>query len=335
MRDVPKTSAPEQGTLPFLDLDDELAALRDEVVRLRVENARLLRLLELTPREARPPGPVQTGVFDAAPGPVHVGSPAAAKVAFFATLFTARPDVYALRWENARSGRSGWTPAVQGGWRKGVPAAEREYLPLTEEVITAHLSGDLELGLYPMLDGDRCRWLAADFDGATALLDALAYLKAVRAADASAALEVSRSGLGAHVWLLFTAPVPAATARQVGSGLLRGDRGARTDGPGQLRPALSLPGRPGGRWAGQSHRRAAAGPRPPPRGHGVSGPGHAGAARGPVGLPVHPRPAHPERGHPARAATRPGQRRRRGRPAPLPHLHQDRRPPVRRRPRRI
>jgi len=135
---------------------------------------------------------VQTGVFDAAPGPVHAGSAAAAKVAFFAALFAARPDVYALRWENARSGRSGWTPAVRGGWRKGVPAAEREYLPLTEEVITAHLSGDLELGLYPMLDGDRCRWLAADFDGATALLDALAYLKAVRAAG-----ELACTGPGA------------------------------------------------------------------------------------------------------------------------------------------
>src|SRR4051794_486881 len=199
MRGVPKTSAPEQGTLPFLDLDDELAALRDEVVRLRAENARLLRLLELTPRDARPPGPVQTGVFDAAPGPVHAGSTATAKVAFFAALFGARPDVYALRWENARSGRSGWTPAVRGGWRKGVPAAEREHLPLTEAVITAHLSGELELGLYPILDDDRCCWLAADFDGATAMLDALAYLKAARAAGASAALEVSRSGLGAHV----------------------------------------------------------------------------------------------------------------------------------------
>jgi hypothetical protein len=221
MGGVPKTSGPEQGTLPFADLDDERSALRDEVARLRAENARLLRLLELTPREARPPGPVQTGVFDAAPGPVQADSPAAAKVAFFAALFGARRDVYALRWENAQSGRSGWTPAVRGGWRKGVPAAEREYLPLAEGVITAHLSGELELGLYPLLDGDRCCWLAADFDGATALLDALAYLKAARAAGASAALEVSRSGLGAHVWLFFTAPVSAATARQVGGGLLR------------------------------------------------------------------------------------------------------------------
>ena len=117
--------------LPLGGLDDELAGLREEVARLRGENARLLRLLELSPREARPPGPVQTGIFDARPGPVHAGSPAAAKVAFFATLFGARRDVYALRWENARTGRSGWTPAVRGGWRKGVPPAQREYLPLT------------------------------------------------------------------------------------------------------------------------------------------------------------------------------------------------------------
>jgi hypothetical protein len=211
----------DQGTLPFIGLGDELSALHDEVIRLRAENGRLLRLLELTPQQAPRPGPVQTGVFDGEAGPVHAGSPAAAKVAFFAGLLAARPDVYAVRWENARSGRAGWVPAVRGGWPKGVPAAEREFLPLTEEVITAHLSGELELGLYPLLSGDRCHWLAADFDGSTAVLDALANLEAARAVGASAALEVSRSGLGAHVWLFFTAPVPAATARQLGTGLLR------------------------------------------------------------------------------------------------------------------
>jgi hypothetical protein len=118
--------------------------------------------------------------------------------------------------------------AEQAGCRRCAAAGARasrprsgEYLPLTEDVIHAHLSGELELGLYPLLESDRCWWLAADFDGPAALLDALAYLKAARAAGAPAALEVSRSGLGAHVWLFFTAPVPAATARQVGSGLLR------------------------------------------------------------------------------------------------------------------
>ena len=175
----------------------------------------------MTPEQARPPGPAQTGLFDAAPGVVDAGSPPVMKVAFFGALFAARTDAYAVRWDNVRAGKSGWMPAVRGGWRKGIPAAQREYLPLTEEVVTAHLSGDLDLGLYPMLDGDRCWWLAADFDGPSAMLDALAYLKAARGAGAPAALEVSRSGTGAHAWMFFAATVPAAEARQVGTGLLR------------------------------------------------------------------------------------------------------------------
>ena len=85
----------------------------------------------------------------------------------------------------------------------------------------AHLTGDIRIGLYPMLPGDKTCWLAADFDGSAAMLDALAYLKAARALGAPAALEVSRSGVGAHVWIFFTDPVPAAAARQVGSGLVR------------------------------------------------------------------------------------------------------------------
>jgi hypothetical protein len=199
----------------------ELSGLRVELARLRAENARLLRLLELTPAQASPPGPAQTGFFEAPPGPVHAGSPPAVKVAFFGALFAARTDVYAVRWENARAGKAGWLPAVRGGWRKGVPQGDREYLPLTPEVVTAHLSGELHLGLYPLLDGDRCWWLAADFDGPAAMLDALAYLKAARSLEVPAGLEVSRSGVGAHVWVFFAAPVPATTARRLGTGMLR------------------------------------------------------------------------------------------------------------------
>ena len=92
---------------------------------------------------------------------------------------------------------------------------------MTEEVLTAHLSGEIHIGLYPLLDADECCWLAADFDGPAAMLDALSYLKAARAVGAPAALEVSRSGTGAHAWLFFTGPVPAAAARRIGTGLLR------------------------------------------------------------------------------------------------------------------
>ena len=209
------------GSRGAVSLDQELAALRSEVARLRVERDRLQRLLDLTPEQAKAPGPAQTAMFDAAPGTVDVRSPAEVKVAFYAALFAARTDAYAVRWENARSGKSGWMPAVRGGWRRGVHASQREYLPLTGEVLTGHLSGELEVGLYPLMEDDRCWWVAADFDGPLAMLDALAYLKAARAAGAPAALEVSRSGTGAHAWLFFTSPVPAALARQIGAGLLR------------------------------------------------------------------------------------------------------------------
>ena len=211
----------ESTAISSTNLGQELTGLHREVTWLRNENARLLRLLDLTPAQARPPGPTQTAIFEAAPGAVHLGSPPPAKVAFYAALFGARADVFAVRWDNARTGRSGWMPAVRGGWRKGIPPAQQQYLPLTAEVLTAHLSGEMEIGLYPMLDGDRCQWLAADFDGPAAMLDALAYLKAARAVGAPAALEVSRSGVGAHAWLFFTSAVPAVTARQVGAGLLR------------------------------------------------------------------------------------------------------------------
>lgn len=195
--------------------------MEDELETLRRENARLRKLLKLTDAEAAPTRGTQTAWFDQSPGPVDARSSPQAKVQFFAALFRARSDVYAVRWENARSGKSGWMPAVEGGWRKGAGSAANRYLPLTSEVLAAHLTGNIHIGLYPMLPGDQTCWLAADFDGPSAMLDALAYLKAARALDAPAAVEVSRSGVGAHVWIFFTDPVPAAAARQIGTGLVR------------------------------------------------------------------------------------------------------------------
>jgi len=170
-----------QPCLPGTSLDREIAELRDRVTRLGSENARLLRLLELSPVQARPPGPAQTGIFDGQPGMVDVTSSPERKIAFFASMFAARTDVHAVRWQNARTGRSGWMPAVRGGWRKGMATSSREYLPLTSDIIASHLTGDVDLGLYPLVDGDRCWWLAADFDGSVGMLDALSYLKAAGA----------------------------------------------------------------------------------------------------------------------------------------------------------
>lgn len=208
-------------TQDILALDLELADLRAAVKQLKSENQRLLQLLKLTSREAATPAPAQSGMFEKAPGPVHGRSDPGNKVAFFRTMFASRQDAYATRWENSRTGRAGWVPAVPGGWRRSDTMARPDYLPLTDEIVTAHLSGTTHLGLYPLLPDNRCHWIAADFDGSAALLDALAYLKAARALSVPTGLEVSRSGVGAHVWTFFTGAVPGATARRLALGLLR------------------------------------------------------------------------------------------------------------------
>ena len=196
-------------------------AVAAELARLRAENMRLLKMLELSSRQAAAPGPAQAGFFEAPPGPVRKDSSNEAKVAFFRALFAARTDIYATRIENTRTGWKGWLPAVRGGWRRGIPHEKRDYLPLTADVLAGHLKGDAHVGVYPLLDGDRCWWLAADFDGQDALTEALMYVKAGRAFGVPVALEVSRSGVGMHAWTFFTAPVPAQAARRLGTGLLR------------------------------------------------------------------------------------------------------------------
>jgi hypothetical protein len=203
------------------------AELLAELEALRAENARLRGLLGL---DARADDLASTGwsptLFTSYPGPAETeptvdrSSSRAAKVALFRSLFAGRDDVYALRWENNRTGKSGWGPAVRGGWANA-RRPDRQYLPLTDQVAESHLAGEVHAGLYPLLSGDTCRLLACDFDGAGWVLDALAYLDAARAAGIPAALERSRSGDGGHVWIFFAGPVPATSARRIGVHLLR------------------------------------------------------------------------------------------------------------------
>jgi hypothetical protein len=195
----------------------ETAGLRRELGRLRAENARLSRLLELRGQDTAP-SPEQLSA--AAPGLVTMASPVAEKLALFADRFFARTDVYAVRWDNRRSGMKGWSPAVAGGWRKGMNRQGASYLRLSAEVVGAHLTGKVFIGLYPLLAGNTCRFLVADFDGSSAMLDALAYAKAARARSVPAAVEISQSGRGAHVWVFFTGAVPAVIARTVGTALV-------------------------------------------------------------------------------------------------------------------
>jgi superfamily II DNA or RNA helicase len=167
---------------------------------------------------------------------VTARSSSAEKMQFFRRLFAGRPDVVARRWENRKTGKSGYAPACANEWVKGLCAkpqvkcgecSNQAFIPLSDALLMKHLRGggyggsdDVVIGVYPLLTDDRCWFVAADFDGEHWSADARAYLDACREQGVPAALERSRSGNGGHVWIFFANPVPARDARRLGALLL-------------------------------------------------------------------------------------------------------------------
>jgi superfamily II DNA or RNA helicase/very-short-patch-repair endonuclease len=167
--------------------------------------------------------------------PIDRHSPVETNIRLFRSLFRGREDVYARRFESRRTGKHGYAPACANEWIRGVcekprikctDCPHRRFLPLTDEVIRWHLSGSdaggeaFVAGVYPLLPDETCRFLAIDFDKSGWREDAAACLESCRRLEVPAALERSRSGLGAHLWLFFEEPIPAALARRLGSHVL-------------------------------------------------------------------------------------------------------------------
>lgn len=194
-----------------------------EIERLRAEVERLHELMGFDSRSGgghrQAWTPTLFGQADPSPQVTQAAGPAE-KIGLIRSLFGGRSDVYAQRWENSRTSKSGWAPAARGGWSKK-RTDPKDYLPLTDDVLLAHLEGDTTIGVYPLQPGDTCTLLACDFDRGSWALDALAFLDQCHNTGVPAVMERSRSGDGAHVWVFFQEPVPAAAARAMGMGLLR------------------------------------------------------------------------------------------------------------------
>ena len=164
---------------------------------------------------------------------VTTASSTAEKIAVFRSLFRGREDVFPRRWENPKSGKSGYAPVCRNEWIRGVcgkpqvkcgECPNQAFVPFGDDIIRSHLTGratsnatDFTAGIYPMLPDETCWFLAADFDKKSWKRDVVAFRDTARAKGVPVAIERSRSGNGAHAWIFFEEPVAAGDARHLGA----------------------------------------------------------------------------------------------------------------------
>ncbi|OOG43620.1 DEAD/DEAH box helicase family protein [Rhodanobacter sp. C05] len=195
---------------------------------LQTENARLVALLEAHGVEWRLPAvpkPSPATLEDAE----RLKLSTAEKVRLFRRLFQGRTDVYPVRWASKSTGKAGYSPACGNEWHPGVcqkprikcsDCSHRLLLPLSDAVLYDHLAGKHTAGVYPLMSDDTCHFLAADFDEAEWKEDVLAFARSCRDLGVPVALEISRSGDGAHAWVFFASRVSARDARRLGVALI-------------------------------------------------------------------------------------------------------------------
>ena len=151
------------------------------------------------------------------------------KVKIFMEVFKGRTDLYAKRWTSNKTGKSGYSPVCKNEFSvykcdkprmKCSECPYRELLPLTDDIILKHLKGEITIGIYPLLPGDLCNFLAIDFDKKTYENDVSAFWSICDELDIPVYVERSRSGNGAHVWIFFEESISARIARKMGNVLL-------------------------------------------------------------------------------------------------------------------
>jgi superfamily II DNA or RNA helicase len=200
----------------------------DALAALQTENARLVALLKFSGIDwQRLPDAEAALSIPKEVQPSKLSTPE--KVALFRRLFHGRTDVYPIRWESKTSGKSGYAPACANEWRAGVcekprikcgDCGNRLLIPLTDAIIYDHLAGEHTVGVYQLLADDSCHFLAVDFDDAQWREDVQAFAQSCIELGVPVALEISRSGNGAHAWVFFATRVPARDARRLGTALI-------------------------------------------------------------------------------------------------------------------
>lgn len=162
---------------------------------------------------------------------INKNSSPSEKIQLFLSLFKGRDDVFARRWENKKKGTSGYSPACVNEWMPNIcqkpkvscsDCSHKEYIPLDEKVIEAHLRGlnNLVIGIFPLLLNENCHFLVIDFDDEGWQKDVATLRNLGVSFNIPITVERSRSGNGGHVWFFFVHPISASLARKFGSAVL-------------------------------------------------------------------------------------------------------------------
>jgi len=150
----------------------------------------------------------------------------------FLQMFRCRESVYPKLWENRAKGTSGYSPACNNEWVKGVcgkppngrvkcsECPNQAFPALDEDAVRAHLDGLAIIGTYAIREDDTCVFLACDFDGSAWQGDAFLYKRVAADFGVEVLVERSRSGEGGHAWIFFEQPVQARAARALGTFIL-------------------------------------------------------------------------------------------------------------------
>lgn len=117
-------------------------------------------------------------------------------------FFREREDVFPKRWENKKTRKSGYAPACQNEWVKGVckkpqikcsECLHQAFLPVTKQVIRNLLSQlNCIMWIYPILKDETCWFLAIDFDKENWKRDVSIFLETCHFQHVPVRLEHSR-----------------------------------------------------------------------------------------------------------------------------------------------
>lgn len=160
-------------------------------------------------------------------------------IALFRSTFKGREDVVPAFWKSKRrDGKSGysflcgnkWDPElcnlkkkIRDGCRK---CKNADYTPLSDELIEKHISNPWNiLGVYPLQKDNTCHFIAADFDkhkpnDPDPIEEVKRFVETCEIQEIPRSVLRSKSGNGYHVYIFFTAAVPAWKARAVAFTLL-------------------------------------------------------------------------------------------------------------------